>query len=352
MGDTMDLFYPAVQWLRQATQPLRFERHLRRRMGRLFAEREQAGPALQRLLQSASGPLRKGAPDMVTIKGGKAREMLALLPHMMHAESRAQLVRLARWLAAVDPRDEDAFQVFGLAVLLANAEVLQALHAHLRPFVVLHMSCVPRLDRAAKSTDSFKAVPDGKVAQITVVGGGFESGLYQFDSQSGILMVPAGDSYDQLAAKVVSAYFMLALVPKVECVLKVDDDHRLGSADALVRAFQAFAGQSRAGQWGKLYHNGYYGGHNRGWHLGKCGAAPINGQPYTYHGVLRWATGEDGYFINRGSLNRMIWTYAYFQQAVEQGLYEDVVMSDNLVRLGAKLKPWPMQSVLAAIGEY
>jgi hypothetical protein len=357
MGDTMDLFYPVVQMLRQATHHTRFERRLGERLKRLSNDRDQAAAALTRTLtgivqRPPAGALRKGAPDMVAIQRGKAQEMLSLLPQLGQPEQRSQLLTTARWLAAVDPRDEDTFQAFGLAFVLANAEVLAAMQAYLRPYVVLHMSCRPRLDRAQKSTQSFNVVNDPRVAQITVVGGGTDSALYQFDTQSGVLTVPAGDSYDQLAAKVVSAYFILAMVPTVQCVLKVDDDHRLGSAQALLSAFKRFAGQTRAGQWGKLYHNGFYGGHNRGWHLGKCGTAPINSQPYTYHGVLRWATGEEGYFINRGSLNRMIWTYAYFQQAVDNGLYEDVVMSDNLVRLGARLTPWPMQSVLAATVEY
>lgn len=355
----MDFFYPVEQLLRQVTGHARFDNHLRRRLARLAVEQVQQQPevALRKVLTAIAqrppvGNLRKGAPDMVAIQGGKAKDMLGLLPLLAQSEQRAQLVILARWLAAVDPRDEDAFQAFCLAVLLANAEVLAALHAHLGPYVVLHMSCVPRLDRAEKSSQSFSSVRDARVAQVTVVGGGADHALYQFDKTSGLLTVPAGDGYDQLAAKVVSAYFILALVPTVQCVLKVDDDHRLGSESALVRSFERFARQSRAGQWGKLYHNAYYGGHNRGWHLGKCGTAAVNSQPYGYQGVLCWATGEEGYFINRGSLNRVIWTYAYFQQAIDHGLYEDVVMSDNLVKLGARLKPWPMQSVLAATVEY
>lgn len=355
----MDLFYPVEQWLRQVTGHARFDRYLGRRLARLSAARagQQLDTALREVLTAIAqrppvGNLRKGAPDMVAIQGGKAKEMLGLVASLAQVDQRAELVGLGRWLASVDPRDEDTFQAFCLAILLANADVLAALRAHLGPYVVLHMSCVPRLDRAEKSTQSFNAVADARVSQITVVGGGADQALYQFDKQSGVLTVPAGDSYDQLAAKVVSAYFILALVPNVQCVLKVDDDHRLGSESALVKSFERFARQRRAGQWGKLYHNAYYGAHNRGWHLGKCGTAPINSQPYGYQGVLRWATGEEGYFINRGALNRVIWTYAYFQQAIDHGLYEDVVMSDNLVKLGAQLKPWPMQSVLAATVDY
>jgi hypothetical protein len=340
-------------------RPHRFTADLQRRLQAVHAVPfvaldEAVASALRRIAERpAMTGLEKGAPDTAEMLRQRALRSLALLPSLSQdAQAGRELLRLTRWMAASDARDAEAFVAYGLAFRLVHRPLLQQLQSRLTACVVLHMSCAPRLARAGASAESFLPVEAQGVSQLTVVGAGRDQVRFEWDDRRGVLLVPADDSYDHLAAKVASAYCLLAFVPGVRAVLKVDDDHRLASGQRLVRALAKAASAARPTQWGHFYRARYYGGHTRLWHAGKCGQAPINQEPYGYMGALTWCTGEQGYLLNRPALDRLLWAWIYFEKMIETALYEDAFVSDTLVRLGGRLRMQGMTRFLHATSAY
>lgn len=346
-----------AQWLRARVRARRFDRELAQRMSRL--ERDHALPevALDALLRqiekrAPDAHRPKGAPDATAVLRGKAIEARALL-HGLHAPgSSGALLATTRWMAAADARDADCFHAFGLAFRLAHAPLLDDLARRLSPRVVMHMTCEARLDRAHASAASFARLEDQGVSQLHVIGGGDGRHGFRWDERLNALRVPVADTYDHLAGKVAAAYGLLGRLPHVRAVVKVDDDHRAGTPGSLGRLLDRAARCEAPTQWGHRYHSPYPAGHNRIWHLGKCGEAAINATPYTYMGALTWCTGEHGYVLNRAALLRFVWADVYFGEMVRTALYEDAFVSDTLLRLGGRMRPAPMHRALRAVDTY
>ena len=348
---------PLVQWRRDIRRRQRFQRELAHRLSRVENDRPQAGAALRSLLVTmlARPPMasrRKGAPDAVSVLKGKAREAMDLLDSPQTEARDAALLAVTRWMASTDARDADAFHAYGLAFCLVHQPLLDYLQTRLTSHVVMHMTCRPRIGRAVQSSASFATLEAGGVSQIHVVGGDPASALFRWDEALGALSVPVADSYDHLAGKVAAAYFLLALLPQVKAVLKVDDDHRAGDTVSLARLLSQATRCRAPTQWGHQYHSPYPAGHNRIWHLGKCGDTAINDAPYTYMGALSWCTGEHGYVLNRAALQRFVWAHVYFDGLVRTALYEDAFVTDTLLRLGGRTRPAPMRSLLKAVDAY
>ena len=174
---------------------------------------------------------------------------------------------------------------------------------------------------------------------------------FRFDPATGILTVPAPDSYEHLTAKVVAAMFFFALCGHVEAVLKVDDDHRLKDLGELLRAFDHLRG-SRPVQMGDRTNIGVLGNHVRVWHFGKSSEAALNTRPYTLPGATRWMTGASGYFVNRLALRLLFWSCIYFPEYIRIGLYEDMTVSDLIERQGGRLVRTDMSRILDAVNHY
>lgn len=349
---------PCLQGLRSALQARRFDQALAARTARV--RREAAGlpgslvDCLRRIAQrEATAPRVKGAPDTAGLLRSKALEALAVLEEAeIGRDAQRRLLALTRWMAAADARDEDTFHAYGLAFMHVHADVMKALAQHLKPKVIMHMTCVPRIDRAQQSVVSFERLPADEFSQISVVGAGADSGVFEWDPQGHVLRVPTSDAYDHLASKVAAAYFMLGMLPGRRVVMKVDDDHRLADASALRRAFEQALRTTRARQWGHLYYCPLPAGHSRVWHIGKCGTAPINDVPYTHMGALRWCTGEHGYLLSHAALLRFVWAQVYYEAHTHSALYEDAYVSDMLLRLGGSIRVLPMKRLLAATSAY
>lgn len=295
---------------------------------------------------------RKGAPDAVAVLKSKAREALALMDSPQTETRDAALLSVTRWMASTDARDAETFHAYGLAFCLVHQRLLDDLRGRLTPHVVMHMTCRPRIGRAVQSSVSFASLETRGISQLNVVGGDPASSLFRWDASLDALCVPVADSYDHLAGKVAAAYFVLAMVPEVKAVLKVDDDHRAGDTHSLARLMSQATRCRAPTQWGHHYHSPYPAGHNRIWHLGKCGDTAINDTPYTYMGALSWCTGEHGYVLNRAALQRFVWAHVYFDGLVRTALYEDAFVSDTLLRLGGRTRPAPMRSLLKAVDAY
>lgn len=358
MPSLSPLLDPCLQWLRSALQARRFDQALTARIARVH--REATGlpgtlvDCLTRIAQrEGATPRVKGAPDTVGLLRPRALQALATLKMGDGGrEAQRTLLELTRWMVSADARDEDTFHAYGLAFVHVHADVMRALAQHLKPKVVMHMTCVPRIDRAQQSVASFERLPADEYSQISVVGSGADSVVFEWDPHGQVLRVPCSDAYDHLASKVSAAYFMLGMLPGRRVVMKVDDDHRLADASALRRAFERALRTTHARQWGHLYYCPLPAGHSRVWHIGKCGTAPINDVPYTHMGALRWCTGEHGYLLSHAALLRFVWAQFYYGAHTHSALYEDAYVSDMLLRLGGSIRVLPMKRLLAATSAY
>ena len=288
----------------------------------------------------------KGHPDTEAIRKRFANEIARAL----QASSENSALAAARCLASMDMRDPATFRLFSAMLQQASRPALLWGRTHLQPKVILHITCKPRIDRAAASALSFTALEQDGVSQLLVVGSG-RVDSFQIDESLGILSVPAPDTYEHLPAKVVAAMSFLGLCPQVEVVLKVDDDHRLKSGRALSRLMSRAKGV-RPVQWGELLDSGALGLQARTWHFGKTQDPQLSGRPHSFASPSRWANGAAGYVLNRQALRLMFWSYVYFEDQIRTGLYEDAVISDLIERQGGRLVGASMAGALSTVEDY
>jgi len=244
-----------VQWLRDLRRRHRFHRELAHRLSRIDQDRHHADTALRQVLNALlerppMASRRKGAPDAVAVLKSKAREALALMDSPQTETRDAALLSVTRWMASTDARDAETFHAYGLAFCLVHQQLLDDLRGRLTPHVVMHMTCRPRIGRAVQSSVSFASLETRGISQLNVVGGDPTSSLFRWDASLDALCVPVADSYDHLAGKVAAAYFVLAMVPEVKAVLKVDDDHRAGDTHSLARLMSQATRCRAPTQWG------------------------------------------------------------------------------------------------------
>ena len=309
---------------------------------------ESVSELLDSLLTRPAPPLPpvKGYPDLSERKlriAERLRECLSAGEHL-------PALALAHQLASMDMTDDVAFRFFLELVSFVNADAIHAARSFLKPKVIAHVSCVPRIDRAFASCESFAAGEADGVCQIVVVGS-VDPGSFHFDPVRGVLTVPASDSYEHLPSKVVAAMSFLSLCGGVEGVLKVDDDHRLYSRAELMRGFRRLR-HDRPLQIGRLSRIGILGLHPRAWHFEKSSDPGLNASPYTLPGTTRWANGANGYYLNDLALRVMLWSYVYFPEYIRIGLYEDMTVSDLIERQGGRIASMEMERALTAVDHY
>ncbi len=298
-------------------------------------------------MRTAPSPnLRKGAPDLVSMKRVWATQLQEL---MGHAERSGQALVMAEQIASVDPRDLSATTLHLAVFWLHNEPVIQLLREIRAPYLALHMTCVARLDRARDSEASFASIPQNKLYHLKVVGNGQN---YRFDPVKQVLEVPAADSYEHLADKVIDAYALLAIATRAKAVFKLDDDHRLGTPAALMRVLTKTARHREPVQLGTLHRLAYPAAHNRAWHFGKCKDQDLNTQPLAYPGPTSWVTGEHGYLLNRQALLRAAWAWLYYKQWLGSILYEDLALGEIADKLDIARLEQPMDEALSLHAHY
>ncbi len=294
----------------------------------------------------ATMPTSKGYPDVVSIKRESATKIKCLLAE----GERHRALSEAHRLAAIDMSDGLAYLLFLDLSWLVSASALEAARQRLKPFLVMHLSCEPRIDRAIASCRSFESAEKEGVSQVVVVGSA-ESTEFRFDPDCRLLTVPAPDTYEYLPSKVLAAMFFFSLCGNVTGVLKVDDDHRLRQYRELVRGFSRMRYPLPL-QLGQLTRVRALGLHSRVWHFGKASDKEIDKACFTFPGTTRWASGANGYFINKEALHLLLWSYVYFQDYIRTGLYEDVIVSDLIDRQGGRLAKMDMEKVLSVVDNY
>ena len=293
----------------------------------------------------------KGMPDMAGIRGHLATALLDHLDGMPSGNVSATALSLGWHLAALDPADTGAFDIYLGAYALRHAEPLLALRDYLTRKVVLHVSCAPRVDRARESWASFSKMTDADVSHVIVIGGGAAC-TPAFDRSTGILIVPEGDEYEQLPAKVIGALSILAMTGKADCVLKVDDDHRLHDIPALRGFLERLSRDDGLALSGTIYRMGQFGMHSRAWHFGKSKDSNINETPYTGLSPLSWVTGEDGYGVTCAGLTMALGSRVHQKAYIDSAVYEDLALSNLVLSHGGTLRSHPMGTYLVKTAAY
>jgi hypothetical protein len=348
--------------------------------------------------RDCSPPRLKGFPNVNLAKRDLVVRLRPMLPSGAGADQPVvskEALALARTLASTDLTDSGGFVVYVGLLAIASAPALAQAAAQLSSNVVMHVSCVPRLSRAIQSMESFANMESEGVSQLIVVGVEEQTG-FAYDAESRTLFVPAPDTYEHLPAKVVLGCAFLALCGSPECVLKVDDDHRLKNPAELMAKFRAarpslvhdllfpflrdkasiarkiVTALSMARfdtvrmlihkmfpmrrvtpiQLGSVVSSEFLVSNARIWHYGKCTDKSLNARPLTLLGSDTWINGADGYFLNRAALLVLLWGHVYFKDHIDSGLYEDRVVSELLEKHGALLLPTRMRDALSAESEY
>lgn len=288
----------------------------------------------------------KGHPDTETLKHGMADEVESALQKGRPLEALSS----AWHLAASDMTDGTAFEVHLELCRIVHADAIEAARQALGAQVVMHVSCLDRLDRALSSVRSFAAAESAGVSQLVVVGSS-NADRFRFDLAQRTLIVPTRDDYESLPSKVMAAFFFLGLVGGIDGLLKVDDDHRLHDPSELRRAFDRLK-HAKPLQIGVLTRVRELGRHPRAWHFGKCAQPDVNKALFTLPGTTRWANGSNGYLLNGKALALLLWSRVYFPDYIRLGLYEDMVVSDLIERQGGRLGVTDTSRFLYDVAQY
>jgi len=166
--------------------------------------------------------------------------------------------------------------------------------------VVLHTSCLHRLDETRECIASFDGMSDDNIHHIVVLGAKDalpEDALPLAMDYDGLyLRVPAADTYEHLHRKLFYAYMLFDLLTEPEMVIKIDDNLILDDGDAFhglldhVRDEKAAYAGRRLGaprhdlQW-------------HGWHIDKCADPDIDTRGYQYPLPRDYAGGGFGYIL-------------------------------------------------------
>lgn len=305
---------------------------------------------LRTIIERDCTPSRgKGRPNANLIRREIALRLEALLfgpDGRMQDPLPAAALEVARELAATELTDAVAFGIWINLASITNSSALKLASANLTSNVVMHMSCLPRIERARESLRSFASAEREGISQVIVIGSE-QAWCYEFDAATRVLTVPVPDSYEHLPAKAISAFAFFALCGTPDCVLKVDDDHRLKDVGELLARFAAVRParlyefldgplkrhsrrvgsvvsalsmgryfwvhqilnrtlrpqRQTAVQMGLvIYDSTFFEYKCRTWHYGKCADPALNSTPFTFPGARDWVNGAGGYFLNRGAL--------------------------------------------------
>lgn len=305
---------------------------------------DQLRALVKKLQEGVARP--KGSPDYAQIYTKLLNELEPLV-NARDFDERG--VALAHALAQLEVGRTASAMLFLHFFEGLNRHVLDELRGLLSSRVVLHMSCIARLQRAEESVLSFSAA-EPTVSQLTIVGGA-RGWRYEWDGTHRVLTVPASDAYEGLPQKIAAALRILAHLPQVKAVLKVDDDLRLGTLGALDSVFRV-AEQTGKGQLGHVIRTKFEGDHSRAWHFEKCSDTVLNGRAFHHFTGSRWCDGALGYLVSQKGLRAVAWAALYFDGEIQSALYEDVMMSNIMQRLGGGLGQLGMGGATATIATF
>ncbi|HMN45739.1 MAG TPA: hypothetical protein PKE27_14270 [Povalibacter sp.] len=361
-----------MQWLRERAHRNPwvagfFDRARERRRSRHFGEHLQAsiGMAVRwrrreaavaclctqvsELLAVRPPPPRKGSPSRITIREPDLSRIEAACRNPATIEIGADELQAAARVASLDPANVRAFQLYLAACWLHHEPLLASLRQVLSERIVIHMSCAPRLARANLSIASFASQRLPRVSHLKLIGNGDHS---TFDAANGLLAVAAADSYESLPQKMFQGLALLVMACDPQCILKLDDDHRLRSAAALTPLFDFAAASREPMQMGQINRVLIPSAHHRAWHFGKCVDPDLNERILAAPTPLQWAAGSAGYLLNRPALWRILWASLYYDRWLNEILYEDLALAEVAAKTGIRIVNAPLARAIGAVSEY
>lgn len=340
-----------VEAAKDRRRALAFDAHLEASVGAAVRWRHAddavrvANDAIRELSAIAEPPPRKGSPSKVSIRAPLLAQLTQAL--QMNAFGTTEL-RAAERVASIDPAELAAFKLYLAVFWLSERERIDALRAFRADRIALHMTCLPRLDRAERSIASF-ALDTNALTHVRLVGSGSSNGV---DVDAKLLRVATADSYECLPQKVFQGLALLALAIDPSCVLKLDDDHRLANADELTTLLDYAARAEDAVQLGEVNRTPSPSAHHRGWHFGKCARGELNERILEMPAPPQWAAGSSGYILNRGALWRVLWASLYYRQWLEEILYEDIALAEVATHTGIRIVQTPMHRAIGTVADY
>lgn len=292
---------------------------------------------------------RKGSPSRIVIREPDLSRIDAACRDGASMRIGTEELHAAARVASLDPANIRAFQLYLAACWLHHESLILAMRQALSGRIVLHMSCAPRLARADLSIASFESQALPGVSHLKLIGNGSRS---TFDAAAGLLAVAADDSYESLPQKMFQGLAILVMGCDPQCVLKLDDDHRLKSAAALAPLLDFAAGSREPMQMGQINRTLIPSAHHRAWHFGKCADPDLNERILAVPTPLQWAAGSSGYLLNRPALWRILWASLYYDRWLNEILYEDLALAEVAAKTGIRIVNAPLARAIGAVTEY
>lgn len=333
----------------------RFDEYLRASIGMAvrWRNREDVVACLcrqiRKLLAIEPSPPSKGSPSRAAIRAPDLEFLDASCRDRSDVAIGAAELQVAARVASLEPTNLPAFQLFLAAYWLHHQPLIESLRGAADERLILHMTCMPRLSRADRSIASFDSQPLPRTRHLKLTGNGSRS---SFDPATNVLSVGAADSYECLPQKVFQGLALVVMACDPQCVLKVDDDHRLKNAAALERLFAFAASSSEPMQLGLVNRTPMPSGHHRAWHFGKCADPELNQRILAVPAPLQWAAGSAGYILNRPALWRILWASLYYDRWLDGILYEDLALAETSAKTGIRVVNAPLGQAIEAVTEY
>lgn len=263
---------------------------------------------------------------------GRLRRRLQLLQRLQRHGWRhppLDLLHRLRPLLSLAPLDQALLTSTRQELAERNAQTLAQLQNALAgggPTLAL-VSCQSRLNRGQKALRAFQPWADAGLGQPLLVSGDprLPDWNFRFCPQQRWLRLPCSDSYDGLPQKLLTLLWVLALLPAIPTVLKMDDDAHPANPQAL-QALSQHLGNDTAAAAGFPIATATPLCLDRGWHIGKS-SRRNNEHPFDSLGTERWLSGGTGYLLN-GPAVQLLGDFAMHSWGfVQTMLYEDVCVS-------------------------
>lgn len=280
------------------------------------------------------------------------RHRLAVLSQLFEREHRGQQDAgpIDRWLFdrlrdlwSLHPQNSAFQALMARLFLVLNGEPIQRLRQDLQgQWLVAHVSCQPRVDRAQASVESFPADTPGLRHLIVVGDPDHQAGGFLVDYDGTCLKLSCRDDYEGHCEKCLHLYGLLAWTAAPALLYKLDDDVALSRWDDfrahledLQGAGAVYAGHVVAGSPNhrKFWH---------GWHLQKCRDAALESMGYQAPIASAYAEGGFGYALAPAALDAL--AYAYFTHRAFLESFT-ILYEDATVGLFLELAKIPLQAV-------
>ncbi len=205
--------------------------------------------------------------------------------------------------------------------------------------LVVHVSCQSSLSHAKRSAATFKDAHE-RIANLIVIG--IPGTRYSFDVVNDMLVVPAGDHYEDLPAKVGAALHFIGMSGYGAPVIKVDDDICCVDPEEFVDAILAVA--DKADYSGRVTDPTVPPGISRTWHIGKCTSPAANWKPFSRIPHAAYAEGPI-YVLSSNALHALSKAWLMFLDHFVEAGCEDLAIGEALSHFNIYPCPYDLRQL-------